>query len=462
MVNFSNLMLFSYTTLNLGLCKQVEKLGKSETSLQSTEALIAEAAQEMEKLTQVSMYSLQTITFSFYLAQGTIMMRYFSSALYGEEWEQIKESSFLCPCPKVVHVVIMLKCFLLLVSQELQATTAEKISAKAELEALQEEKLRLQREEDALKAMVALAETERMLIKKQNDEAQEELKALDEELARQRRDNEEVVSALEEANSAAVQATLVTKELQLRLSETEDRRQFLEEEIVHLKSEAAAAKADLETRTCELQLVEKNLELARSECSSFRVENEEMGTLLSQKNATLEMLSIDMQNLETRFAAVKQELAVRVHELEESVFKNSEEKLALLKKQEVLQSTLRKVEGERDDLLKSCEVIQHDMNRLAEKMEQQETQLTDRISELVNENSEMEGLKHKLEMQQVELSEFETKLAQVNLEIDDQEKQLAAAHSILLENSKEQTLLQKNIEQLEAEKVRGPCMMLII
>jgi chromosome segregation ATPase len=169
-----------------------------------------------------------------------------------------------------------------------------------------------------------------------------------------------------------------------------------------------------------------------------------------------------MQNLETRFAAVKQELAVRVHELEESVFKNSEEKLALLKKQEVLQSTLRKVEGERDDLLKSCEVIQHDMNRLAEKMEQQETQLTDRISELVNENSEMEGLKHKLEMQQVELSEFETKLAQVNLEIDDQEKQLAAVHSILLENSKEQTLLQKNIEQLEAEKVRGPCMMLII
>jgi septal ring factor EnvC (AmiA/AmiB activator) len=93
-------------------------------------------------------------------------------------------------------------------------------------------------------------------------------------------------------------------------------------------------------------------------------------------------------------------------------------------------------------------------------MEQQETQLTDRISELVNENSEMEGLKHKLEMQQVELSEIETKLARANLEIDDQEKQLAAVHSILSENSKEQTLLQKNIEQLEAEKVRGPCMML--
>jgi chromosome segregation ATPase len=174
------------------------------------------------------------------------------------------------------------------------------------------------------------------------------------------------------------------------------------------------------------------------------------------------MLSVDMQNLETQFAAVKQELAVRVHELEESVFKNSEEKLALLKKQELLQSTLSKVEGQRDDLQKSCEVIQHDMNRLAEKMEQQETQLTDRISELVNENSEMEGLKHKLEMQQVELSEFETKLARANLEIDDQEKQLAAVHSILLENSKEQTLLQKNIEQLEAEKVRGPCRMLII
>lgn len=384
--------------------------------------------------------------------------------MYGkDEWEQIKESRFLCPCPKVVHVVvIMLKCFLLFVSQELQATTAEKISAKAELEALQEEKLCLQREEDALKATVALAETERMLIKKQNDEAQEELKALDEELARQRRDNEEVVSALEEANSAAAQAALVTKELQLRLSETEDKRQFLEEEIVHLKSEAAAAKADLETRTCELQLVEKNLELARSECSSSRIENEEMGTLLSQKNATLEMLSVDMQNLETQFAAVKQELAVRVHELEEFVFKNSEEKLALLKKQELLQSTLSKVEGERDDLQKSCEVIQHDMNRLAKKMEQQETQLTDRISELVKENSEMEGLKHKLEMQQVELSEFETKLARANLEIDDQEKQLAAVHSILLENSKEQTLLQKNIEQLEAEKVRGPCRMLII
>jgi chromosome segregation ATPase len=412
----------------------------------------------MEKLTQVSMYSLQTITLS-----SASDHHDFSSALYGkDEWEQIKESSFLCPCPKVVHVVIMLKCFLLFISQELQATTAEKISAKAELEALQEEKLRLQREEDALKATVALAETERMLIKKQNDEAQEELKALDEELARQRRDNEEVVSALEEANSAAAQAALVTKELQLRLSETEDRWQFLEEEIVHLKSEAAAAKADLETRTCELQLVEKNLELARSECSSSRIENEEMGTLLSQKNATLEMLSVDMQNLETQFAAVKQELAVRVHELEEFVFKNSEEKLALLKKQELLQSTLSKVEGERDDLQKSCEVIQHDMNRLAKKMEQQETQLTDRISELVNENSEMEGLKHKLEMQQVELSEFETKLARANLEIDDQEKQLAAVHSILLENSKEQTLLQKNIEQLEAEKVRGPCRMLII
>ncbi|CAM6033347.1 unnamed protein product [Sphagnum compactum] len=366
----------------------------------------------------------------------------------------IKESSFLCPCPKVVHVVIMLKCFLLLVSQELQATTAEKISAKAELDALQEEKLRLQREEDALKVTVALAETERMLIKKQNDEAQEELKALDEELARQRRDNEEVVSALEEANSAAAQAALVTKELQLRLSETEDRRQFLEEEIVHLKSEAAAAKADLESRTCELQLVEKNLELARSECSSSRVENEEMGTLLSQKNATLEMLSIDMQNLETQFAAVKQELAVRVHELEESVFENSEEKLALLKKQELLQSTLRKVEGERDDLQKSCEVIQHDMNRLAEKMEQQETQLTDRISELKQLHfTEAAQLRSDILVLRKELNAAKSAPAALEKERDGLGKELEKLKVKMkdIEAKLKSTLIEKS--KVEAEKV---------
>ncbi|CAN5975935.1 unnamed protein product [Sphagnum jensenii] len=369
-----------------------------------------------------------------------------------KEEELIKESSFLCPCPKVVHVVIMLKCFLLFISQELQATTAEKISAKAELEALQEEKLRLQREEDALKATVALAETERMLIKKQNDEAQEELKALDEELARQRRDNEEVVSALEEANSAAAQAALVTKELQLRLSETEDRWQFLEEEIVHLKSEAAAAKADLETRTCELQLVEKNLELARSECSSSRIENEEMGTLLSQKNATLEMLSVDMQNLETQFAAVKQELAVRVHELEEFVFKNSEEKLALLKKQELLQSTLSKVEGERDDLQKSCEVIQHDMNRLAKKMEQQETQLTDRISELLH-FTEAAQLRSDILVLRKELNAAKSAPAALEKERDGLGKELEKLKVKMkdIEAKLKSTLIEKS--KVEAEKV---------
>ncbi|CAM6067275.1 unnamed protein product, partial [Sphagnum tenellum] len=94
----------------------------------------------------------------------------------------------------------------------------------------------------------------------------------------------------------------------------------------------------------------------------------EMDTLLSQKNAALEVLTGDMLNLERQFAATKQELAVRVHQLEESLFKISEEKLILLNKQELQQSTLREVEGERDELISSSEVLQQDINVLTEKM----------------------------------------------------------------------------------------------
>ncbi|CAM6061067.1 unnamed protein product [Sphagnum tenellum] len=344
----------------------------------------------------------------------------------------------------------------LAVVEQLRVMDSFLAQKEVESRALQQKFQAVQAENEVIRTAMAktLAETERMLIKKQNDEAQEELKALDEELARQRWDNEEVVSALEEANSAAAQAALVTKELQLRLSETEDRRQFLEEEIVHLKSEAAAAKADLETRTCELLLVEKNLELARSECSSSRIENEEMGTLLSQKNATLEMLSVDMQNLETQFAAVKQELAVRVHELEEFVFKNSEEKLALLKKQELLQSTLSKVEGERDDLQKSCEVIQHDMNRLAEKMEQQETKLTDRISELKQLHfTEAAQLRSDILVLRKELNAAKSAPAALEKERDGLGKELEKLKVKMkdIEAKLKSTLIEKS--KVEAEKV---------
>jgi hypothetical protein len=70
---------------------------------------------------------------------------------------------------------------------------------------------------------------------------------------------------------------------------------------------------DLESITCELQVIQKKLDLASFECNSSRAQIAEMDTLLSLKNAALKVLTRDMPNLERQFAATKQELAVRVH-----------------------------------------------------------------------------------------------------------------------------------------------------
>ncbi|KAH8968815.1 hypothetical protein BDL97_02G001200 [Sphagnum fallax] len=358
----------------------VEKLDKSEASLQSAEAFAVEAVREIEKLTQ-----------------------------------------------------------------ELEAISAENIGAKAELETLQQEKLAFLKDKDTMEAALAFAEKERITFKEKNDEAQEELNALDEELERQRQENEEAVSVLGLAKSADAQAAVVVKELQVMLSEREEKQQFLEHQIANFKVQAAAANADLESRTCELQVIQKKLDLASSECSTSRAQIAEMDTLISQKNATLEVLTGDMLNLERQFAATKQELAVRVHQLEESVSKISEEKLVLLNKQELQQSTLREVEGERDELISSSEVLQQDINVLTEKMEHQESQQTDMISKF-------EALKFEFERQQLELHELESKLTHANSEIDDREEQLRGVHCILLENSKERKLLEEKLAKLEVEK----------
>jgi chromosome segregation ATPase len=351
---------------------------------------------------------------------------------------------------------------MLSLSQELEAISAENIGAKAQLEALQQEKLAFLKDKDTMEAALAFAEKERITFKEKNDEAQEELKALDDELERQRQENEEAVSALGLAKSADAQAAVVIKELQMMLSEREEKQQFFEHQITNFKIQAAAANADLESRTCELQVIQKKLDLASSECSSSRAQIAEMDTLLSQKNATLEVLTGDMLNLERQFAATKQELAVRVHELEESVSKISEEKLVLLNKQELQQSTLREVEGERDELISSSEVLQQDINVLTEKMENQESQQTDMISKLENENLKFEALKFEFERQQLELHELESKLTHANSEIDDREEQLRGVHSILLENSKERKLLEEKLAKLEVEKVGGSGMILLV
>jgi chromosome segregation ATPase len=351
---------------------------------------------------------------------------------------------------------------MLSLSQELEAISAENIGAKAELEALQQEKLAFLKDKDTMEAALAFAEKERITFKEKNDEAQEELKALDEELERQRQENEEAVSALGLAKFADAQAAVVMKELQVMLSEREEQQQFFEHQIANFKVQAAAANADLESRTCELQVIQKKLDLATSECSSSRAQIAEMDTRLSQKNATLEVLTGDKLNLEGQFAATKQELAVRVHELEESVSKISEEKLVLLNKQELQQSTLREVEGERDELISSSEVLQQDINVLTEKMEHQESQQTDMISKLENENLKFEALKFEFERQQLELHELESKLTHANSEIDDREEQLRGVHSILLENSKERKLLEEKLAKLEVEKVGGSGMVLLV
>ncbi|CAM6044200.1 unnamed protein product, partial [Sphagnum compactum] len=334
---------------------------------------------------------------------------------------------------------------MLSLSQELEAISAENIGAKAELEALQQEKLAFLKDEDTMEVALAFAEKERITFKEKNDEAQEELNALDEELERQRQENEEAVSVLGLAKSADAQAAVVVKELLVMLSEREVKQQFFEHQIANFKVQAAAANVDLESRTCELQVIQKKLDLASSECSSSRAQIAEMDTLLSQKNAALEVLTGDMLNLERQFAATKQELAVRVHQLEESVSKISEEKLVLLNKQELQQSTLREVEGERDELISSSEVLQQDINVLTEKMEYQESQQTDMISKF-------EALKFEFERQQLELHELESKLTHANSEIDDREEQLRGVHCILLENSKERKLLEEKLAKLEVEK----------
>jgi hypothetical protein len=159
---------------------------------------------------------------------------------------------------------------MLSLSQELEAISAENIGAKAELEALQQEKLAFLKDKDTMEAALAFAEKERITFKGKNDEAQEELKALDEELERQRQENEEAVSALGLVKSAAAQAAVVMKELQVMLSEREEQQQFFEHQIANFKVQAAAANADLESRTCELQAIQKKLDLATSECSSSR------------------------------------------------------------------------------------------------------------------------------------------------------------------------------------------------
>jgi chromosome segregation ATPase len=317
---------------------------------------------------------------------------------------------------------------MLLLSQELKAISGENIGAKAELEALQQEKLAFLKDEDKMEAALAFAEKERITFKEKNDDAQEELNAFDEELERQR----------------------------------QEKQQIFEHQIANFKEQAAAANADLESRTCELQVIQKKLDLASSECSSSRAQIAEMDTLLSQKNATLEVLAGDMLNLERQFAATKQELAVRVHELEESVSKISEEKLVLLNKQELQQSTLREVEGERDELISSSEVLQQDINVLTEKMEHQESQQTDMISKLENENLKFEALKFEFEIKKLELHELESKLTHANSEIDDREEQLRGVHSILLENSKERKVLEEKLAKLEVEKVGGSGMILLV
>jgi chromosome segregation ATPase len=348
---------------------------------------------------------------------------------------------------------------MLSLSQELEAISAKNIGAKAELEALQQEKLAFLKDKDTMEAALAFAEKERITFKEKNDEAQEELKALDEELERQRQENEEAVSALGLAKSADAQAAVVMKELQVMLSEREEQQQYFEHQIANFKIQAAAANAVLESRTCELQVIQKKLDLATSECSSSRAQIAEMDTLLSQ---ILEVLTGDMLNLERQFAATKQELAVRVHELEESVSKFSEERLVLLNKQELQQSTLRELEGERDELISSSEVLQQDINVLTEKMEHQESQQTDMISKLENENLKFEALKFEFERQQLELHELESKLTHANSEIDDREEQLRGVHSILLENSKERKLLEEKLAKLEVEKVGGSGMILLV
>ncbi|CAM6067276.1 unnamed protein product, partial [Sphagnum tenellum] len=95
------------------------------------------------------------------------------------------------------------------VPEELETISAENIGAKAELEALQQEKLAFLKDKHTMEAALAFAEKERITFKEKNDEAQEELNALDEELERQRQENEEAVSVLGLAKSADAQAAVV-------------------------------------------------------------------------------------------------------------------------------------------------------------------------------------------------------------------------------------------------------------
>jgi hypothetical protein len=130
-----------------------------------------------------------------------------------------------------------------------------------------------------MEATLAFAQKERITFKEKNDEAQEELKALDEESEKQRQENEEAVSALGLAKFAAAQAAVVMKELQVMLFEREEQQQYFEHQTANFKIQAAVTNAVLESRTCELQVIQKKLDLATSECSSSRAQIAEMDTL---------------------------------------------------------------------------------------------------------------------------------------------------------------------------------------
>jgi seryl-tRNA synthetase len=73
------------------------------------------------------------------------------------------------------------------------------------------------------------------------------------------------------------------------------------------------------------------------------------------------------------------------------------------------------MEGERDELISSSEVLQQDINVLIKKMEHEESKQTNMISKF-------EALKFEFERQQLEHHALESKLTHANSDIDDWEE----------------------------------------